>query len=353
MIVNPDRIEVRKAAPADYGAIRRLEEQIYALHCAGRPDIFKPGADTMPQGYFLGLLDNAGVTVLVAEDAACGRVVGFCVLKWRDVRHTPMMQPCVILHVDDFCIDAEMKRRGVGSRLFGAVKGCASQGGASIIELNVWEFNTEAAAFYESQGMGVQLRRMELCLPEADALYQTAADDVKLVLPCGEYRTQFAQMLAEFTSRHEEPLPAAVRLGDGNFDEMLRLAHRHAQGRELPEGWVPDTLWWLVRKSDNRLLGAIDIRHRLNGFLRDYGGHIGYGIRPSERRKGYATAMLALALEKCREMGMESVLILCNTSNIASLATMKRNGAVLESEGAHDGVPIQRYRIALKPQAAD
>ncbi len=97
----------------------------------------------------------------------------------------------------------------------------------------------------------------------------------------------------------------------------------------------------------DRLVGTIQIRYQLNDFLFNYGGHIGYEIRPSERRKGYATEMLSLALQKCGELGIERVLITCDKSNIGSAKTILRNGGVLENEILHDGVPLQRYWIAL------
>jgi len=79
----------------------------------------------------------------------------------------------------------------------------------------------------------------------------------------------------------------------------------------------------------------------------NYGGHIGYGIRPSERKKGYATKMLELALALCRQKGMEKVLLTCDKGNIGSAKTMSKNGAVLENEVEENGKTVQRYWITL------
>ena len=76
-------------------------------------------------------------------------------------------------------------------------------------------------------------------------------------------------------------------------------------GINIPETWVPDSTYWLVT-DENKIVGAVNIRHSLTEHLFNAGGHIGYGIRPSERRKGYATKLLALSLEKRRIRHHES-----------------------------------------------
>ncbi len=88
-------------------------------------------------------------------------------------------------------------------------------------------------------------------------------------------------------------------------------------GINIPETWVPDSTYWLVT-DENKILGAVNIRHSLTEHLFNAGGHIGYGIRPSERRKGYATKLLALSLEKTKELDITKVLVVCDAVNTAS-----------------------------------
>lgn len=95
-------------------------------------------------------------------------------------------------------------------------------------------------------------------------------------------------------------------------------------------------------------MGAVNIRHYLNDKLFETGGHIGDGIRPSERRKGYATAMIGLALEECRKLGIDRVLICCDKDNIGSAKSIQRNGGVLENEVEENGNSVQRYWIELQ-----
>lgn len=96
------------------------------------------------------------------------------------------------------------------------------------------------------------------------------------------------------------------------------------------EGWVPNTTLWYV--DGDIFLGRLAIRHRLNPFLREVGGHIGYAVRPSARRRGHATAMLAASLPVARRIGIESVLVTCDTDNTPSRKVIEAAGGVLEDE---------------------
>lgn len=109
----------------------------------------------------------------------------------------------------------------------------------------------------------------------------------------------------------------------------------------------------LVREGENRILGMINFRGLFNDYLAEYGGNIGYGVRPSERRKGYAKAMLLLCLEKCRELGLDRVLITCLTSNEASRRTILSCGGKFErvTHNEADNADLERYWITLDPLA--
>lgn len=98
-----------------------------------------------------------------------------------------------------------------------------------------------------------------------------------------------------------------------------------------PTPLVPATQFMLVRKEDDKVLGFLQVRHGFNDYLSKFGGHIGYSVRPSERRKGYAKQMLKMALPFCKEIGLEKVLITCIDGNIESEKTILANGGVYES----------------------
>lgn len=111
----------------------------------------------------------------------------------------------------------------------------------------------------------------------------------------------------------------------------LSECKKYTAPETLPDGFVIATQFFYVRKADDRLVGMIQVRHYLNAYLSKYGGHIGYSIRPSERRKGYATSMLSAVLPYCRKIGLEKLLITCMDGNIGSEKTILHNGGLYES----------------------
>lgn len=117
----------------------------------------------------------------------------------------------------------------------------------------------------------------------------------------------------------------------------------------VPEGRVPATQYLFVREEDDKIVGMLQIRHFLNDYLGKYGGHIGYSVAPSERRKGYASQMLRAALPKCKELGIDRVLITCIVENTGSRKTILANGGVYESTvyEPNEGVCLEKYWIDL------
>ena len=128
--------------------------------------------------------------------------------------------------------------------------------------------------------------------------------------------------LEEWTSRWESAQGMATYIAE-------KRAERDGVVRA---GWVPCTnLWW---GEGNEYIGRMSIRHELNDWLREVGGHIGYDVRRSRRREGHATAMLAAALPIAAELGIDEALITCDEDNLASRKVIEVNGGVLEEEPA-------------------
>ncbi|WP_249999047.1 GNAT family N-acetyltransferase [Actinoplanes sp. M2I2] len=111
------------------------------------------------------------------------------------------------------------------------------------------------------------------------------------------------------------------------------------------EGWVHCTYRWVV--EDDRVLGSIALRHELNALLLDAGGHIGYSVRPSARRRGLASWALGEMLSEARRLGLDRVLVTCKVGNVASARTIERRGGVLEDVRDTELGTMKRYWIAL------
>ena len=167
---------------------------------------------------------------------------------------------------------------------------------------------------------------------------------IRLVKLTAAYRKQLEEMMDEWSVTGEKIVPYAIRKNDyHNFDHYLE----HLEITQEIDGKVPDTTFFCLDEERNIFVGAVNIRHYLTSQMLLNGGHIGDGIRPSERRKGYATAMIALALKEAKKLGISRVLMVCDKSNVGSAKSIIRNGGVLENEVLVDGVVEQRYWIDL------
>ena len=168
---------------------------------------------------------------------------------------------------------------------------------------------------------------------------------LKLVKLEEKYRRHLNNMLDEWNSYDEEIIPYAIRKVDyHDFDTYVNSLELN----EAKEGLVPDSTFFCLDEERDIFVGAINIRHYLNERLLLNGGHIGDGVRPSERRKGIATKMIELALNECKKLGINKVLMVCNKNNIGSAKSIINNGGILENEIEVDGEIEQRYWITIK-----
>ena len=168
---------------------------------------------------------------------------------------------------------------------------------------------------------------------------------LRLVKASNQYQTQITDMLEEWYATGEKIVPYAIRRLDYH-DFAYYCANLEI--KDAGGGRVPDSTFFCLDEERDRMVGAVNIRHDLNEALLLNGGHIGDGVRPSERGKGIATQMIAMALDECRKLGIRKVLMVCDKENIASAKSIRRNGGILENEVLVDGVTEQRYWIELK-----
>lgn len=174
--------------------------------------------------------------------------------------------------------------------------------------------------------------------------------NIRLVKLSNEYKSHLTDMMEEWLPVEQKFSPYAIRKNDyRDFDYYLE----HLEVRVAEGDLVPDSTYFCLDEDRDIFVGAVNIRHYLGPNNCHTGGHIGDGIRPSERRKGYATAMIGLALDKCRELGMRKVLMTCDKDNIGSAKSIINNGGVLEREIIEDGELEERYWITLDEEIVE
>lgn len=172
---------------------------------------------------------------------------------------------------------------------------------------------------------------------------------MKLIRPDESWACEIAAYRQEFLDAGDsmDGTGALRRMED--MSAYLRQCADMEKPENVPAHLVPATQFLFVDEEDHRLLGMIQVRHRFNDYLSKYAGHIGYSVRPSERRKGYARRMLALALPFCRELGLGKVMVTCDVGNEGSRRTILANGGKYEYtiHEPDDDADIERYWISL------
>ena len=170
--------------------------------------------------------------------------------------------------------------------------------------------------------------------------------DVRLVNLSVDMKEQYMDFYLEWNTAGEKMNPGILRKMDPNlFEEMVNALLEIEIGKR--EGCVAETVYFLTNEK-NRILGAVTIRHSLTERMLNTEGHIGAGIRPFERRNGYATKILELALDKMRGLDIPKVLVTCNEDNIGSEKAILRNGGIRSSDflESHGNI-VKRYWISL------
>lgn len=171
---------------------------------------------------------------------------------------------------------------------------------------------------------------------------------LKLVLPTPDYENKIMNYKREFVENGGRMYGAAGLKKAESFSKWYNTVCNNMKEETVRKGLSPETTYLVVCTENDHLVGMINIRHRLNDFLLNNGGHIDFSVRKSERQKGYAVEMLGLALKECTKLNIRKVLITCDKDNIASSRTIINNGAKLENEIQEKNRIIQRYWINLK-----
>jgi len=164
---------------------------------------------------------------------------------------------------------------------------------------------------------------------------------MQLIDPAPEWRTSFLDLAREFREQGDERHAPAL----ADFEGFLRRIEQVRRGEALPPGWVPGRHFWLP--DQGAIVGCLRLRFQLNAELEEEGGHIGYDVRPSARRRGYGTALLGLGLEQARALRILRVRLTVDSDNQGSIKIIERHAGVLAGEAVsrHSGKPIRQYWI--------
>lgn len=251
----------------------------------------------------------------------------------------------------------EEKRKGIGTKLLNIAKQELLKSGYKGLTVWCLDGNTIGESFYTKSGGDKKEKRVYnvngIDVKENKFLFslrEEKQDRIILVFPSEEYKEQAIEYKKEHFENGETKIHACS-LWDkiDNYEEWLKRVHDNLNKETVSKDWTVDTTFFGVRETDNKIVGMIDIRHELNSdFLRNYAGNIGYGVRPSERKKGYATQMLTQALDYCKnDIKLDKVMINCHKDNTPSRKTIINAGGVLEREYEKDGKIIQLYWVNL------
>ena len=155
-------MSVRLAKEYELERVNELRRQVNDLHVKGRPDIFKPGFSQELADHICTIRNDPDQEIVVCERD--GAICGFAVLHHIHKPETPFMFERDFLDIDEFCVDEAYRRKGVATEMIAFIREKAKENGFDRIELNMWEFNQDALAFYESVGFTTYRRYMEMNL---------------------------------------------------------------------------------------------------------------------------------------------------------------------------------------------
>lgn len=171
---------------------------------------------------------------------------------------------------------------------------------------------------------------------------------IKLIKPTLEYADDIIKYRQEFIESGDNMAGCGNLRECSSAEEWIHGIEMVGNEETCPKDKVCSKTFIAIRLKDNKIIGVIDFRYHINHpILSVWGGHIGYSVRPSERRKGYATEMLRQNLIKCKQHGLTKVLLTCDSDNIASKKTIIGNGGIFEKEINVDDDRINRYWIQL------
>lgn len=171
--------------------------------------------------------------------------------------------------------------------------------------------------------------------------------NIKLVRPTIELKEKALDYRQEHFDNNELIINGCELLDKINsYEEWLEKINHNSKIETVDPNWTLTDTFFAIRKDDNKIIGVIDLRHTLNNSLKDF-GNSGYSVRPSERRKGYATEMLRLLKEYAKKCGLKELHLSVERDNISSIKTIVKNGGTIERSFEYEGKLADNYLIEL------
>jgi predicted acetyltransferase len=164
---------------------------------------------------------------------------------------------------------------------------------------------------------------------------------LELIEPCADFEASYRSYISELGDEERYPFP--LDFDDADFPQLLQRLRNLRAGIGVPEGYAANATFWLI--EDAEIVGVSNLRLNLTPLLRQLGGHIGLGIRPSQRGRGLGKLLLKLTLAEVHKHRITQVHVHCHKHNTASARMIIANGGVLHSELLHDDACVQRYLI--------